>query len=151
MARFWGTIGNDTLRGGPGDDRLSPLSGNDFVSGGAGDDTITHIGGNDTIEGGPGNDEFNGSGALGSSPATDGSVRFVFSPGDWQNGMGEDTIFSFSSRQDTIDLSGFGARAPTYAQILAVARDLYPNSLTIQAVEIDLGAFGGGPLVLASS
>jgi hypothetical protein len=45
-----------TLRGGPGDDRLSGGGGADKLIGGTGDDILNGRGGNDSLFGGPGND-----------------------------------------------------------------------------------------------
>ncbi|MBK8387424.1 MAG: hypothetical protein IPL11_18280 [Candidatus Accumulibacter sp.] len=64
-----GTLGNDTLNGGPdidvlyglggdGDDRLHGDEGNDSISGGAGSDDLTGGAGDDTLSGGVGSDEF---------------------------------------------------------------------------------------------
>jgi Ca2+-binding RTX toxin-like protein len=64
-----GTLGNDTLNGGPdidvlyglggdGDDRLHGDEGNDSISGGAGSDDLTGGAGDDTLSGGVGSDQF---------------------------------------------------------------------------------------------
>ena len=51
-----GTVGNETLQGGPGADLLDGGAGNDLLIGGASDDTIIGGIGNDTIWGGAGDD-----------------------------------------------------------------------------------------------
>ena len=53
-------IGDDTLWGDGGNDRLDGGYGNDNIRGGAGDDIITDMGGDDNIQGGDGNDVIQG-------------------------------------------------------------------------------------------
>jgi Ca2+-binding RTX toxin-like protein len=66
---FYGDQGNDTLRGGSGDDLLfsdadgtdappSPFGGNDRVYGGAGNDYLGTANGNDVLDGGAGEDRL---------------------------------------------------------------------------------------------
>ena len=54
------SLGDDTLWGDGGDDRLEGGDGNDFVFGGAGDDIMTDAGGDDNMQGGDGNDAIHG-------------------------------------------------------------------------------------------
>ncbi|MGD9734561.1 MAG: calcium-binding protein [Solirubrobacterales bacterium] len=49
-----------TLRGGPGDDRLSGGAGNDRLVGGAGNDRLVGGAGNDSLFGGSGEDQLSG-------------------------------------------------------------------------------------------
>ncbi|MDM0019124.1 peroxidase family protein [Variovorax saccharolyticus] len=57
-------IGDDTLYGDGGNDRLEGGDGNDFVLGGAGDDIMTDLGGDDNMQGGDGNDAIHGGNGL---------------------------------------------------------------------------------------
>ncbi len=104
-----GDIGNDSLQGGNGDDQLSGVDGDDVLSGGEGadsllggenndvlngnqgDDNISGNNGNDTLNGGEGNDTLFGD---------EGSDRFIFN-----SGSGNDTIGSFISADDLIEIS----------------------------------------------
>ncbi|MCC7282643.1 MAG: hypothetical protein IT556_09690 [Acetobacteraceae bacterium] len=52
-------IGDDTLWGDGGNDRLDGGHGNDIINGGDGDDIITDLGGDDNIKAGDGNDAVN--------------------------------------------------------------------------------------------
>ena len=114
MAVFRGTNGNDILRGTDGDDTLYGGSGNDTLTGGAGNDYLDGAGGFDI---------------------------FVIAPGH-----GDDTI-SESYEHDPaewgrIDISAFGARAPTHAQLVAASEQVGNDVL------IDLTAFGGGTITV---
>jgi Ca2+-binding RTX toxin-like protein len=53
-----GQAGNDTIRGGIGSDGLAGGDGNDRLLGGAGNDRLAGHAGNDTLTGGSGNDRF---------------------------------------------------------------------------------------------
>ena len=125
-------VGNDTLYGGVGDDALRGSEGNDILNGGVGDDELYGYEGNDTLNGGAGDDDLNGN---------DGADRFIFAPGH-----GNDEISFFDGTEgDRIDLTAFGANAPTWAQIQSAARsDLFD-------VTLDLTAFGGGTIELSYS
>jgi len=57
---FYGGAGNDTLRGGDGDDLLDGGSGNDNLDGGDGDDLLRGRHGDDNLSGGPGDDVLYG-------------------------------------------------------------------------------------------
>ena len=54
------SIGDDTVYGDGGNDRIEGGDGNDILLGGAGDDIITDQGGDDNIQGGDGNDVIHG-------------------------------------------------------------------------------------------
>ncbi len=53
-----GAVGNDTLYGGNGDDRLEDSAGSDLLDGGAGEDTLVASYGADELTGGTGRDIF---------------------------------------------------------------------------------------------
>jgi hypothetical protein len=59
-----GGSGHDTLEGNAGDDVLVGGAGNDIVKGGAGEDILVKGSGTDTLDGGAGDDEFIGSSEL---------------------------------------------------------------------------------------
>jgi Ca2+-binding RTX toxin-like protein len=56
----WGGVGNDSLSGGAGNDRLYGREGDDTLSGGVGDDELYGDDGNDSISGGHGADRLEG-------------------------------------------------------------------------------------------
>jgi Ca2+-binding RTX toxin-like protein len=68
-----------TLRGGPGDDRLSGGSENDRLVGGAGDDVLLGRAGDDRLYGGPGRDKLIG--AAGDDVLSGGPGRDQVIPG----------------------------------------------------------------------
>ena len=120
----------DEITGTAGADSLTGTAGADRIIGGAGADTIAAGGGDDTIIGGAGDDLLS-DGA--------GDDVFVFAPGH-----GDDTISDMGVLDtdfDRADLTAFGARAPTYARLLAAMRQDGADVL------IDLTAFGGGTIL----
>ena len=124
------SAGNDYLLGTDGDDRLDASFHIRLFGNRSREPT-----GNDTLEGGLGNDRME---AHDNPYIHDESPDiFVFGPGH-----GDDTVsgdFEASDgAQDLIDLSGFGARAPTWAQL---SQHFYRNG---DDVTIDLRDFGGG-------
>ncbi len=117
--RILGSSGNDALNlisvvltgivaidGGGGNDALTGSAAADVIIGRGGSDVIKGGFGNDTIEGGAGNDSLNGG---------TGNDTFRYVPG----GSGSDTITGFdanpSGGQDTIELTGLGITAATFA------------------------------------
>lgn len=89
-----GTLVGDVQLG-DGDDYFAQQSRQGVVAnGGAGNDTLIGGGGNDVLVGGRGNDTLRGNG---------GHDTFVF-----EAGSGQDRVLGFSTRQDRIDLSGYG-------------------------------------------
>lgn len=116
-------------------------SGDDYLLGTDGDDIVadnyrglsTRPTGNDTLVGGMGNDYLTAP----DSPNDESSDVFVFGPGH-----GDDTIVGDFEQedgaQDVIDLSDFGAKAPTWDQLSAQIHRSGDD------VAIDLRDFGGG-------
>ena len=80
-----------------------------FAFSNAGDDTITGTTADETITGGTGDDTMTGGG---------GSDTFVFAPGH-----GDDTITDFSTSDDKIDLTAFGADASFDDLTIAATED----------------------------
>ena len=129
-----GGSGDDTLYGDEGDDVLLGGTDNDRLFGGEGNDTLYGDWGNDTLYGGSGSDSISGEegdDSLHGGAATD---EFVFYPGD-----GDDVITDFANGEDIIRLSGF-------------PDGLGFEDLTITSdatgVMIDLADHGGGTILL---
>ena len=152
MATIQGTIGNDHLDGGDG---------NDTLSGGDGNDNLNGHGGNDTLSGGNGNDTLSGGQYWRYS---DGFDVYVFAPGHGHDVIGPNDLTNepvsisdlgpsvgVGPRGGVIDLSGFGSRTPTFAQIQENAVR-YEGSWWIydlpNSTRIDLSEFGGGSIVI---
>lgn len=165
MAYRFGTQGNDTLTGTAAADYLSGSGGDDSLSGLGGNDDLYGGSGSDTLVGGAGNDELNGGYGVGDD-------IFVFAPGHGNDeiafGMewGSGGLFSYGNAPK-IDLSGFGARAPSWSQVEAslstvggpslfgdtpdmTAADVYREFgiETYSGVLLDLRDFGGGAIML---
>lgn len=105
-----GSLKNEILWGGKGDDTLDGYEGNDVLIGGAGDDWLRGGGGKDILIGGSGNNILDGG---------EGADRFVLSK------QGFSTIVSFAAQEDKLDVSEFQAAfqesdgaKPTLSQIL---------------------------------
>ena len=94
MAQQTGTIGDDTLNGGPDDDVLSGLLGNDVLSGKAGDDILVGDAGNDTLDGGEGADVL--AGGLGDDVLSGGNGNDLLTAGAGNDridgGAGDDVM-----------------------------------------------------------
>ena len=163
-----GTRGSDQIEGFAGDDTLHGLRGNDTLRGGSGDDHlfggVNHSqngsnetpGGSNVLDGGPGNDEiwagWAGTGVDGGLPAP-GSDVFVFAPGH-----GDDTVlgnwgtpdgYLHFGASEKVDLTAFGASAPTWEQVSANLRSVdaaTSSGQTAPSVLLDLTPFGGGTI-----
>lgn len=121
-----GSVGDDIINLGAGNDTINASYGNDIVRGGAGHDQIDGFGGNDTLFGGAGNDRLEGKGgddrlfgqAGKDTFASDGQGKNT-----WTGGLGADkfqvsglnwdktsptTVTDFKARQgDKLDLTEF--------------------------------------------
>lgn len=115
-----GTARADAIFGRGGNDNLQAGAGNDFINGGLGSDDLFGGTGNDTVLGDKGNDDlFGGAGADRMSggkgkDSLSGGVDaerdvFVFGNGHAGTGQKRDTINSFDSGEDEIDLRGIDA------------------------------------------
>jgi Ca2+-binding RTX toxin-like protein len=96
-------IGDDTIWGDGGNDRIEGGAGNDILNGGDGDDIITDQGGDDNIKGGEGNDVINGGNGFDLILAGGGSDFVVAGedPKEVFGNQGNDFILG-SSTSDTV-------------------------------------------------
>ena len=105
----------------------------DVVSGSSGNDTIKGNGGQDTIHGGPGSDtiKFNATiiGGYGGDQLTGrkGDEVFAYSSTIDSNSARLDTIASFASRSDKINLAAFGALA--FLHLSSTSTTVPPHTL----------------------
>ncbi|MGH1414578.1 MAG: serine hydrolase [Pelagimonas sp.] len=97
---LFGGRGEDKISGGRGDDRLDGDSGDDILRGGRGNDDLSGSSGDDILRGGRGNDTLNGGEGDDFLKGGHGSDIFVFN-----ENSGNDTIKSFETGKDQIDLS----------------------------------------------
>ena len=114
-----GTIGNDTLFGGPGSDTMNGGAGDDTIFAGSGSDSADGGGGTDTIFGGSGNDTITGSlgadiivGGFGADILEGGTgplVSDTFRILDLRDT--NDTITNFTSGVDEIDFAALDANS----------------------------------------
>ena len=126
---LFGGSGDDTITGSDKDSRYTEV-----IFGGSGDDTIDGRGGDDFIIGGAGDDDLTGG---------DGADTFFF----WE-GHGADTIRDFNSAEgDRIHLTNFD-QTITWAQLSAKITTVTDGNNVVTGVQIDLGDWGGGTIVL---
>ncbi len=123
---------NNLMQGGVGNDTLNGGDGNDTLNGGAGNDVLDGGNGNDRVTGGAGNDSMN---------ASSGNDVFVFSAA----GFGSDSIQSFQATpfllifgQDSLDISGLGITAATFAAKVAITDVGADTLVTIETDSIRL-------------
>ncbi len=117
MANQYGTAGNDTLKGGVGNDTIYGYAGIDDLNGGAGDDYLYGGDGNDSLDGAAGNDYLYGGagddilyGGDGNDTLNGGSGKDYLDGGD-----GIDTAdYSYSNADSTYDLITGVASAPGF-------------------------------------
>jgi Ca2+-binding RTX toxin-like protein len=107
---FLGSVADNRLDCGAGNDDVWANHGNDTVLGGAGNDRLFGQWGNDTISGGTGNDLLEG--------GTDDDL-FIFAFGD---GLDRITDFSAGGTIDEIRLSGF-SDATNFAALMTTGHD----------------------------
>ncbi|MEM1047722.1 MAG: calcium-binding protein [Pseudomonadota bacterium] len=81
-----------------GNDHIVGLTGDDSLSAGAGDDLLVGDYGDDTLEGGTGNDTLQGD---------DGSDLYIFTRGDGQDVIREDSFGDWSSYVDRLEIRGY--------------------------------------------
>jgi Ca2+-binding RTX toxin-like protein len=115
-----GKGGNDDIKSGGGKDSIKGGTGNDVIDAGRGDDTVSGGSGNDTLRGGDGNDTLNGDG--GNDILVGGAGKDVLSSGAGQDVFvfealsdslvtAYDTIKSFDTANDLIDVSALDVAA----------------------------------------
>jgi len=114
----WGTLNNEVLNGGAGDDTIFGMDGHDVINGGAGADVLNGGAGNDTIEAGDGRDIINGGigadsllGGAGNDTIYGMNGFDLIHGGDGDDrlsgGAGNDTIFGGAGNDNM--LGGLGA------------------------------------------
>ncbi|GEO13546.1 hypothetical protein [Microvirga aerophila] len=110
-----GTAGNDVIKGGYGNDRLSGKAGNDCLFGGVGHDTLRGEAGNDIVGGGEGRDQLYGSRGAGSRDAFLFDTRLTSKTVANRH---KDVINDFGSRYDSIYLDDAAFGNATIARFL---------------------------------
>jgi hypothetical protein len=118
-----GTVGEDTIDGGPGadkicglggDDNLTGFGGSDFILGDAGDDQLNGVGGRDQLFGGAGDDDLSGGderdflyGEAGNDLLSGGAGadRLQGHTGidTYRGGAGNDSLYARDARRETLD------------------------------------------------
>lgn len=156
-----GTAGRDTLKGGSGDDVISGRGGDDVLNGGSGDDTLSGGDGDDVLGGGSGDDLLaggDGDDVLGGGSGDDrldggdgddvmtggsGDDVFVFSEGD-------DRITDFQLGADSIDLSGLGITAQSFASRVVISQSGNDTLVRIDGNELRLDGVSAANVQTAS-
>ena len=156
-----GTAGRDTLKGGSGDDVISGRGGDDVLNGGSGDDTLSGGDGDDVLGGGSGDDLLSGGdgddvlgggsgddrldGGDGDDVMTGGSGDdvFVFSEGD-------DRVTDFQLGEDSIDLSGLGITAQSFASRVVISQSGTDTLVRIDGNELRLDGVSAANMQTAS-
>jgi hypothetical protein len=157
-----GGSGNDDIRTGDGADTLFGGAGNDTLNGGFGDDVIHGGGGADVIAGSRSNDTVFGDG---------GNDILTWAPGDGSDvvdggsGSHDDLRFDGANINEVMNLVAVGAHAVFSRDIASIQVDLVNveqldlrtflgtdtvavgdlSGTNLRAVNVDLGALGGGP------
>ncbi len=106
-----GNDGRDQIYGGNGVDRIAGGNDNDRLYGDRGDDTLFGQAGNDRLDGGSGENALIG--GLGQDRLTGGkdSDQFIYKSVDESVAGSQDRIYSFSTLEDTLDLSALSVDA----------------------------------------
>ena len=91
-------LGNDTISGGAGDDRLYGQAGNDYLSGGTGDDSLYGGADNDNLSGDAGNDLLDGGIGNETLSGDAGNDTYLFRSAD-----GQDVINDYSTTTTEVD------------------------------------------------
>ena len=109
--KFYGTGGNNTLKGNNGNDVLSGKNGNDKLYGGNNNDKLYGGNGNDLLKGGAGRDTLQGDAGKDTMFGGSGADTFVFKKtSDSKVGASKaDVIKDFQQGVDVIDLSAIDA------------------------------------------
>ena len=115
-----GAVGNDTLYGGNGDDRIEGSLGSDILDGGAGEDTLVVSYGADQLTGGAGRDTF--------------KVELI-------HGLDKVTDFQSGADGDTLDLSDL---LTGYDGVTSDANDFVKFTATAGGTLVQVDANGAG-------
>ena len=128
------TVGDDTLRGGDGDDILHGQRGNDNLDGGAGDDELYGELGNDTMQGGSGQDTLLGDvGIISRAYNPDGTPR-VNANGAWHRDV---LLTDVSNLTATVGLDALASNLFATADILLLTQANGVNQVQILALYAD--------------
>jgi Ca2+-binding RTX toxin-like protein len=131
-ASYVGSVGNDFLDGGAGNDRIEGLGGNDTVIGGTGNDQMNGGIGADNISGGAGNDRLVGGVGVDRMNGGAGNDAFLFNTTPSKANL--DIISGFSNAPGNNDtfyldnaympaLGAPGMLNPSFFAVCGVARD----------------------------
>ncbi|AJA08080.1 heme peroxidase [Sphingopyxis fribergensis] len=156
-----GTAGNDTLKGGSGEDVIGGLGGDDALTGGSGDDTLAGGEGDDALGGGSGDDLLaggDGDDVLGGGSGDDrldgGDGDDVMTGGSGDDvfvfGEGDDRVTDFQLGEDSIDLSGLGVTAQSFASRVVISQSGNDTLVRIDGNELRLDGVSAANLQTAS-
>lgn len=126
-----GRGGDDVIGGGSGDDRLDGEAGDDDLAGGSGDDALLGGAGDDRLAGGSGDDRLDGGDGDDVMTGGSGDDVFVF-------GEGDDRVTDFRLGEDSIDLSGLGITAQSFASRVVISQSGNDTLVRIDGNELRL-------------
>jgi Ca2+-binding RTX toxin-like protein len=138
-----GRGGDDVLNGGSGDDTLAGGDGDDVLGGGSGDDVLTGGDGDDVLGGGSGDDRFDGGDGDDVMTGGSGDDVFVF-------GEGDDRVTDFQLGADSIDLSGLGITAQSFASRVVISQSGNDTLVRIDGNEMRLDGVSAANVQTAS-
>ncbi|RYD43617.1 MAG: hypothetical protein EOP63_09065 [Sphingomonadales bacterium] len=138
-----GRGGDDVLNGGSGDDALSGGDGDDVLGGGSGDDLLAGGDGDDVLGGGSGDDRLDGGDGDDVMTGGSGDDVFVF-------GEGDDRVTDFQLGEDSIDLSGLGITAQSFASRVVISQSGSDTLVRIDGNELRLDGVSAANLQTAS-
>ncbi|MGL3820418.1 peroxidase family protein [Sphingopyxis sp. R3-92] len=138
-----GRGGDDVIGGGSGDDRLEGEAGDDSLSGGSGDDVLLGGGGDDMLAGGSGDDRLDGGSGDDVMTGGSGDDIFVF-------GEGDDRVTDFRMGEDSIDLSGLGITAQSFASRVVISQSGADTIVRIDGNELRLDGVAAANMQTAS-
>ncbi|MHA4837558.1 peroxidase family protein [Sphingopyxis sp. MSC1_008] len=138
-----GRGGDDVIGGGSGDDRLDGEAGDDDLAGGSGDDALLGGAGDDRLAGGSGDDRLDGGDGDDVMTGGSGDDVFVF-------GEGDDRVTDFRLGEDSIDLSGLGITAQSFASRVVISQSGNDTLVRIDGNELRLDGVSAANMQTAS-